>query len=88
VPDIYVHASACKRGVSEEGIRKLCKSGIEGTWLDDRDPSRLLRISFYASGRAWELIALVFDDGRRYLVIHAMRLRKVTIALLEGRSHE
>jgi hypothetical protein len=55
---------------------------LDDTWLDDLDPTRLLRVCLDEAGRPWELIALVFDGGVRQLVIHAMPLRKSTIMMI------
>lgn len=83
---VSIHESACKRGLSTGEVETLWKRGIEDTVLDDADPFRVLRISFDDAGRAWELVALVFDGGNRVLVIHAMRLRRSTIDLINRRT--
>jgi hypothetical protein len=80
--DTRVHPSALRHGLSPEEIVGLWSVGLEGTWLDDHDPSRLLRVCLDEAGRPWELVALVFDGGIRHLVIHAMPLRKGTIDLM------
>jgi hypothetical protein len=68
--------------LSADEVVGLWSVGLEDTWLDDHDPSRLLRVCLDEAGRPWELVALVFDGGARRLVIHAMPLRKVTIELM------
>ena len=83
---VHIHVSATRHGLPEREVEALWRSGIEDTWLDGRDPVRLLRIAIDQAGAVWELIALVFDGGDRHLVIHAMRLRKVTVTLLERRD--
>ena len=84
--EVRVHASACKHGLTSEEAEELWAVGIEDTWLDDRDPTRLLRVALDKVGRPWELVALVFDSGDRHLVIHAMPLRKSTTELLRRRN--
>ena len=87
--EIRVHPSACKHGLTAEEAEGLWSVGIEDTWLDDRDPTRLLRVALDEAGRPWELVALVFDSGDsgdRHLVIHAMPLRKSTTELLRRRN--
>lgn len=44
-----------------------------------------LRLAFDSSGRPWELAALSFGNGSRYLVIHAMPARKSVIAKMQRR---
>lgn len=85
-PQIHVNPSACKRGLEPAEVQALWRAGVEDTWLDDLDPRRLLRVAHDEAGRPWELVALVFDGGKRHLVIHAMPLRKVTIELLQRRA--
>lgn len=85
-PVVRVHPSACKHGLTVEEVEGLWVVGIEDTWLDDDDPTRLLRIALDEAGRPWELVALVFDSGDRQLVIHAMPLRKSTTELLRRRN--
>lgn len=85
-PQIRVHQSACQHGLNPSEVQSLWEVGVEDTWLDDRDPRRLLRIALDEAGRAWEMAGLVFDGGERHLVIHAMPLRKVTIELLRRRT--
>lgn len=86
IVQVHIHVSATRHGLPEREVEALWRSGIEDTWLDGRDPVRLLRIAIDQAGAVWELIALVFDGGDRHLVIHAMRLRKVTVTLLERRD--
>lgn len=83
IPDVQIHPSACKHGLHEEVVEMLWRTGFEDTWLDDADPTRLLRVALDHAGRPWELVALVFDGGERHLVIHAMRLRKSTQELVQ-----
>ena len=84
--EVRVHLSACKHGLTVDEAEGLWSVGIEDTWLDDRDPTRLLRVALDEAGRPWELVALVFDSGDRHLVIHAMPLRKITTELLRRRK--
>jgi len=77
-----VHRSALRHGLGIDEVIGLWSVGLEDTWLDDLDPTRLLRVSLDEAGRPWELVGLVFDGGGRHLVIHAMPLRKGTIDLV------
>lgn len=83
--EVRIHPSALKRGLDAEEVRVLWTQGVEDTWIDDLDPRRLLRLGLDSAGRPWELVGLVFDGGKRHLVIHAMPLRKSTMQLLERR---
>lgn len=80
-----VHPTACKHGLAPDEVSALWSSGVEATWIDDLDPRRLLRVGLDGAGRPWELVGLVFDDGVRHLVIHAMPLRTSTLRLLKRR---
>ncbi len=85
-PRVEVHRAATKHGLTDDEVEALWGRGIEDTWLDDRAPSRLLRVALDDAGRPWELVALAFDAGERYLVIHAMRLRRSTTETLRRRN--
>ena len=49
------------------------------------NPPRYVRLAFDSSIRLWELAALGFGDGTRYLVIHAMPARKSMINRMQRR---
>ena len=76
--EISMHPSAHKHGMDAETITALWPEWIEQRLLDDDSPGRVLRVCLDDAGRAFELIAVVFD-GKRALVIHAMQLRPSTI---------
>jgi len=82
--DIEIHDSARKHGHhTDDEMRYLWeKCWIERYWLDDDLPGRQLRICLDEAGRAWEIIGLIFDDGR-VLLIHDMQLRKSTMELVK-----
>jgi hypothetical protein len=80
--EVRAHPSALRHGLTADEVIGLWSVGLEDTWLDDLDPTRLLRIGLDEAGRPWELVGLVFDSGTRHLVIHAMPLRKGTIELI------
>lgn len=45
-----------------------------------------MRLAFDESGRAWEVGALSFGNGARYLVIHAMPARRWLMARMQRRG--
>lgn len=82
---VGVHESALRRGLSTDDVIRMWNEGIEETVIEDDEPPRYLRLAFDSEGRPWELGALSFGDGTRYLVIHAMPARKTVIARMQRR---
>lgn len=60
-------------------IALLWERGIEEALIGDDEPARCVRLAFDDAGRPWELAALSFGNGARYLVIHAMPARRSVI---------
>lgn len=82
---VQVHESALKRGLSVDEVIRMWSEGVDETIVDDDEPPRYLRLAFEDSGRPWELGALSFGSGTRYLVIHAMPARKSVIEKMQRR---
>lgn len=76
---VEVHPSALKRGLEIDEVIRMWAAGTHETLVADDEPSRYLRLAFDAEGRPWELAALSFGRGTRYLVIHAMPARRSTL---------
>lgn len=83
---MQVHESALKRGLDADEVVRMWSKGTDETVIDDDEPPRYMRLAFDSAGRPWELAALRFDDGARYLVIHAMPARRSVIAKMQRRS--
>lgn len=82
---VQVHKSALKRGLSVDEVIQMWTTGTEESLIDDNEPPRYVRLAFDVAGRPWELGALRFGNGERYLVIHAMPARKSVIARMQRR---
>ncbi|WP_417554383.1 toxin [Microbacterium sp.] len=84
--EIQVHPSALKRGLSVEEVVRMWITGTDEIVVDDDEPPRYMRLSFDAAGRPWELAALSFGTGSRWLVIHAMPARKMIVERMHRRG--
>lgn len=78
-----MHESALKRGLNADSVIAMWTRGAEEVVIDDDEPPRYMRLSFDDAGRPWELAALSFENGNRYLVIHAMPARKSIITKMQ-----
>lgn len=76
-----VHDSALKHGVDPEDAIQAATWAVWIEDLEENSPARQLRLGFDTRGRLLETVVLVFDSGNE-LVIHAMKARPQTIALL------
>lgn len=83
---VRVHASALRHGLSADDVTRMWLDGSDDTLVDDDEPPRYLRLAFDGAGRPWEVAALSFGNGSRYLVIHAMPARTWVIAKMQGRT--
>ena len=82
------HRSAFKHGVAEEDLRHAIDNALRWFDLDpDSDPPKVLTIGPDRSGNLLEIIVLELDDGR-WLVIHAMALRRSFYDLLPRGTHD
>lgn len=82
---VQVHESALKRGLAGAEVIRMWNEGIQETLIDDDEPPRYVRLAFDSAGRPWELAALSFGSGARYLVIHAMPARQSVVAKMQRR---
>lgn len=82
---VQVHTSALKRGLNVDTIIRMWDHGTDEVMIDDDEPPRYMRLAFDESGRPWELAALSFGAGSRYLVIHAMPARRATVDKMQRR---
>ena len=83
-----IHRSAFKHGVAEEDLRHAIDNAL--CWFDlDRasDPPKVLANGPDRSGNLLEVIALELADDR-WLVIHAMALRRSFYDLLPRGTHD
>ena len=85
MPSVQVHTSALKHGLSADTVIEMWCSGTDETVIDDDEPPRYMPIALGDAGRPWEVGALMFGGGARYLVIHAMRARKSVIERMQRR---
>lgn len=83
---VHVHPSALKRGLSPEDVVRMWVEGTDETLIDDDEPPRYVRLAFDSSGKPWEVLALSFGRGSRYLVIHAMPARRAVITKMRRRK--
>lgn len=83
---VQVHQSALKRGLGAEEVIRMWIEGLDETLIDDDEPPRYVRLAFDGDGRPWEVGALSFGGGVRYLVIHAMPARKSVIDRMQRRG--
>ncbi|MGO1942823.1 MAG: toxin [Ancrocorticia sp.] len=83
---VQVHESALKRGLSVDEVIHMWSSGVDETIIDDDEPPRYMRLTFDNAGRPWELAALRFGNGARFLVIHAMPARKSVVLKMQRRA--
>lgn len=82
---VQIHGSALKRGLSADELIRMWIEGVEETVVDDDEPPRYMRLAFDSAGRPWEIGALSFGDGGRYLIIHAMPARKSVVSKMQRR---
>lgn len=82
---VQVHESALKRGLSADEVIRMWVEGSEEVQIDDDEPPRYMRLAFDENGRPWEVAALSFGGGARYLVIHAMPARKSVVEKMQRR---
>lgn len=64
----------------------MWREGSDETLVDDDEPERYIRLAFDDAGRPWEVGALSFGNGTRYLVIHAMPARKSVVSKMQRRT--
>ena len=81
--DILILDSAHKHGITEESIYS-CLFNIRGGKLLNDPPPKHLLAGFDHLGNAIELITIEEEGRNLLIVIHAMKLRRQNMCLLEG----
>ena len=81
-----IHETALKHDVSELDIRHACANSSDIFELDHESyETKILIIGPDSAGNLLEVIGLEIDN-QSLLIIHAMKIRKSVMHLLEGRS--
>ena len=84
--DPEIHETALKHDVSELDIRHACSNSSDIFELDQESYEiKILIIGPDSAGNLLEVIGLEIDN-QSLLIIHAMKIRKSVMHLLEGRS--
>jgi len=81
--DIVILDSAYKHGITSESIYS-CLFNVRGGKLLNDPPPKYLFAGFDHLGNAIELVTIEEEDRNLLLVIHAMKLQKQNMYLLEG----
>ena len=83
---LQIHETALKHDVSELDIRHACTNSSDIFELDQESYEiKILIIGPDSAGNLLEVIGLEIDN-QSLLIIHAMKIRKSVMNLLEGRS--
>ena len=81
-----IHESALKHGISELDIHHVCANSSDIFELDQESYEiKILIIGPDSAGNLLEVIGLEINN-QSLLIIHAMKIRKSVMNLLEGRS--
>jgi hypothetical protein len=81
-----IHETAFKHGISELDIHHVCANSSDIFELDqESDEIKILIVGPGSAGNLLEVIGLETND-QSLLIIHAMKIRKSMVKLLEGRS--
>lgn len=84
--ELEIHETAYKHGVSTLDIRHACARSIATFEIDHESVvAKILIVGPDSAGNFLELIGLEIDN-KPLLIIHAMKLRKSMIRLIEGLS--
>ena len=84
--EFEIHETALKHGISNLDIRHVCANSRDIFELDqESDEIKILIIGPDLAGNLLEVIGLETND-QSLLIIHAMKIRKSMVKLLEGRS--
>jgi len=81
--DILILESAHKHGITDESIYSCLFNVRGGKLLNDPSPKHLLA-GFDHLGNALELVTIEDEERNLLIVIHAMKLQKQNMYLLEG----
>ena len=84
--ELEIHETALKHGISNLDIRHVCANSSDIFELDQESYEiKILIIGPDSAGNLLEVIGLEIND-QSLLIIHAMKIRKSMVNLLEGRS--
>ena len=84
--ELKIHETALKHGISELDIHHLCANSSDIFELDQESYEiKILIIGPDSAGNLLEVIGLEIND-QSLLIIHAMKIRKSMVTLLERRS--
>ena len=84
--ELEIHETALKHRISELDIHHVCANSSDIFELDqESDEIKILIIGPDTAGNLLEVIGLEIND-QSLLIIHAMKIRKSMVKLLEGRS--
>ncbi|MEY3817867.1 MAG: hypothetical protein RIT00_592 [Actinomycetota bacterium] len=84
--EFEIHETAFKHGISELDIHHVCANSSDIFELDQESYEiKILIIGPGSAGNLLEVIGLEIND-QSLLIIHAMKIRKSMVKLLEGRS--
>ena len=83
---VQIHESALKHGISDLDIRHACTNSSDMFELDQESYEiKILIIGPDSAGNLLEVIGLEINN-QSLLIIHAMKIRKSMMNLLEGRA--
>ena len=83
---LQIHETALKHGISELDIHHVCANSSDIFELDQESYEiKILIIGADSAGNLLEVIGLEINN-QSLLIIHAMKIRKSMMNLLEGRS--
>jgi hypothetical protein len=84
--ELEIHETALKHGISNLDIHHVCANSSDIFELDQESYEiKILIIGPDSAGNLLEVIGLEIHD-QSLLIIHAMKIRKSMVNLLEGRS--
>jgi uncharacterized DUF497 family protein len=84
--ELEIHETALKHGISNLDIHHVCANSSDIFELDQESYEiKILIIGPDSAGNLLEVIGLEIND-QSLLIIHAMKIRKSMVKLLEGRS--
>ena len=84
--ELEIYETALKHGISNLDIRHVCANSSDIFELDQESYEiKILIIGPDSAGNLLEVIGLEIND-QSLLIIHAMKIRKSMVKLLEGRS--
>jgi uncharacterized DUF497 family protein len=84
--ELEIHESALKHGISNLDIHHVCANSSNIFELDQESYEiKILIIGPDSAGNLLEVIGLE-TNNQSLLIIHAMKIRKSMVKLLEGRS--